>query len=172
MVEGPFWICACVLSCFGHVWFFVTSWTIAHPPGSSVHGFLQARILEWVTISFSRGSFQPKDWTCISYVSCTGRREPPAPSGKPSFCVSHALMSAFCRDCLECSAPGIQEWVFKEESRDCLAWEGDTGNPCNCVWNSENVQRQLFIKRTIPVVGPLNKSVTCLLLLLKPKKWL
>ena len=29
------------------------------PPGSSVHGILQARILEWVAISFSRGSFQP-----------------------------------------------------------------------------------------------------------------
>ena len=31
------------------------------PPGSSVHGFLQARILEWVAISFSRGSSQPRD---------------------------------------------------------------------------------------------------------------
>ena len=31
------------------------------PPGSSVHGILQARILEWVPISSSRGSSQPKD---------------------------------------------------------------------------------------------------------------
>ena len=31
------------------------------PPGSSVHGILQARILEWVAISFSRGSSQPRD---------------------------------------------------------------------------------------------------------------
>ena len=31
------------------------------PPGSSVHGILQARILEWVTISFSRGSSRPRD---------------------------------------------------------------------------------------------------------------
>ena len=30
------------------------------PPGSSVHGILQARILEWVAISFSRGSSQPR----------------------------------------------------------------------------------------------------------------
>ena len=43
------------------------------PPGSSVHGILQARILEWVAISFSRGSSQPRDWTRISCVSCTGR---------------------------------------------------------------------------------------------------
>ena len=33
------------------------------PPGSSVHGILQARILEQVAISFSRGSSQPRDWT-------------------------------------------------------------------------------------------------------------
>ena len=43
------------------------------PPGSSVHGILQARILEWVAISFSRGSLGPRDGTHISYVSCTGR---------------------------------------------------------------------------------------------------
>jgi len=36
------------------------------PPGSSVHGILQARILEWVAISFSRGSSQPRDQTHIS----------------------------------------------------------------------------------------------------------
>ena len=37
-------------------------------PGSSVHGILRARILEWVAISFSRGSSQPRDWT---WISCT-----------------------------------------------------------------------------------------------------
>ena len=40
-------------------------------PGSSVHGILQARILKWVAISFSRGSSRPRDWT---WVSCSGRR--------------------------------------------------------------------------------------------------
>ena len=38
------------------------------PPGSSVHGILQARILEWVAISFSRGSSQPRDWTQVSRI--------------------------------------------------------------------------------------------------------
>ena len=33
------------------------------PPGSSVHGILQARVLEWDAIPFSRGSSQPRDWT-------------------------------------------------------------------------------------------------------------
>ena len=39
-------------------------------PGSSVHGILQARILEWVGIPFSRGSSQSRDWTWVSFVSC------------------------------------------------------------------------------------------------------
>ena len=38
-------------------------------PGSSVHGILQARILEWVATSSSRGSSQPRDRTCICYIS-------------------------------------------------------------------------------------------------------
>ena len=37
-------------------------------PGSSVHGVLQARILEWVAMPFSRWSSQLGDWTCVSYV--------------------------------------------------------------------------------------------------------
>ena len=39
------------------------------PLGSSVHGTLQARILEWVAIPFSKGSSQPRDGTRISYIS-------------------------------------------------------------------------------------------------------
>ena len=42
-------------------------------PGSSVHGILQARILEWVAISYSRGSYQARDQTHTSCVSCIGR---------------------------------------------------------------------------------------------------
>ena len=38
-------------------------------PGSSVHGIFQARILEWVAISFSRGSSPPRDWTQISCIA-------------------------------------------------------------------------------------------------------
>ena len=40
------------------------------PPGSSVYGILQARTLEWVAISFSRGSSRPRDRTHISCNSC------------------------------------------------------------------------------------------------------
>ena len=48
------------------------------PPGSSVHGILQARILEWVAISYSRGSSRPRDRTQISCSSCTEGRLFPA----------------------------------------------------------------------------------------------
>ena len=42
---------------------------VCSPPGSSVHGILQARILEWVAIPFSRGSSQPRDGTQVSCIA-------------------------------------------------------------------------------------------------------
>ena len=55
------------------------------PLGSSVHGISQVRILEWISISFSRGSLCLRDPTC---VSCIGRRGfpggSPANTGDPS----------------------------------------------------------------------------------------
>ena len=44
------------------------------PPGSSAHGILLARMLEWVAVPSSRGSSLPRDWTCISKVSCIGKQ--------------------------------------------------------------------------------------------------
>ena len=38
------------------------------PPGSSVHGILHVRALEWISISFSRGSSPLKDWTWVSHI--------------------------------------------------------------------------------------------------------
>ena len=37
-------------------------------PGSSIHGIFQATVLEWIAISFYRGSFQPRDWTLVSRI--------------------------------------------------------------------------------------------------------
>ena len=56
---------------FSRVWLFVTTWTAAYLPGSSVHGIFQARTLEWVVISYSRVYSRPRDWT---HVSCIGRQ--------------------------------------------------------------------------------------------------
>ena len=50
-----------------HVWLFCDP-TDCSPPGSSVHGIFQGRILEWVAISFSRGSSRPRDPTRVSSI--------------------------------------------------------------------------------------------------------
>ena len=61
-------------------------------PGSSVHGILQARILEWVAMPFSKESSQPRDWTLFSASpALAGGLLPLAPLGKMvdlQFCVN------------------------------------------------------------------------------------
>ena len=69
--QLPGLVCVCEYV-FSHGQLFVTPWTVAH--GSSVHRISQARILEWITISSSSGSSQPRDHTRVSHVSCTGRQ--------------------------------------------------------------------------------------------------
>ena len=61
--QGAISLCLCV---FNHIWILVT-------PGSSVHGNSQARIAEWVAMSFCRGSSWPRDRTRVSCVSCIGK---------------------------------------------------------------------------------------------------
>ena len=66
-------VCVCVCVCVSVAQLYPTHCDPmdCSPPGSSVHGILQARILKWVVIPFSRGSFQIMDRT---WVSCTGMR--------------------------------------------------------------------------------------------------
>ena len=59
-----------LFSCYVMSDSFVTPWTVA-PPGSSVHGISQARVLKWVAISFSKRSPWSRDGT---HVSCAGRQ--------------------------------------------------------------------------------------------------
>ena len=63
--------CACLLSHSAVSNSFATLWTVAHQ--ATVHGVSQAGILEWVAISSSRGSSQPRDRTHVSWVSCNSR---------------------------------------------------------------------------------------------------
>ena len=68
-LDGPS-VCVCVCVC---VLVAQLSLTLCNPidscPPGSVHGILQARILEWVVISFSKGSSWPRDWTRASYIA-------------------------------------------------------------------------------------------------------
>ena len=61
------------------------------PPGSSLHGILQARILKWVAISYSRGSSQSRDQTHVYYCLLHWQvgSLPLVPSGKPCFPYIH-----------------------------------------------------------------------------------
>ena len=73
LCEGRRW----VLNCAGF-WFYkvdvkvkVTQSypTLCDPMDCTVHGILQARILEWVALPFSRGSSQPRDRTQVSHIA-------------------------------------------------------------------------------------------------------
>ena len=76
---------------------FVTLWTACSPPGSSVHGILQARILEWVAMPSSRGSSQPRDQTRVSSDQITSVAQPcpalcdPMNRSTPGLPVHHQL---------------------------------------------------------------------------------
>ena len=81
------------------------------PSGSSIHEVFQARILEWVAISYSRGSFQPRDRTCIPCIA--GGFLTSEPPGKPlvkmdcCFCCSVAESCPTRCNPVECSTPGF-----------------------------------------------------------------
>ena len=86
--------CGCTIYCHKDVclyakslqsWLTLCNLTDSRPPGSSVHGTLQARILEWAVVLSSRGSSRPRDQTCVSYVYLhwPASSLPLAPPGKP-----------------------------------------------------------------------------------------
>ena len=70
-VGGTLTLWARMLSRFSRIWLWDP--VDCSSQGSSVHGILQARILEWVATSYSRGASWPRDWTRVSCISCTGR---------------------------------------------------------------------------------------------------
>ena len=67
--------------CFSRIW--LCNPMDCDPPGSSVHGILQAWILEWVAIPFSRGSSQPRDRTRVSHMAAASKSLPFESPGKP-----------------------------------------------------------------------------------------
>ena len=120
-------------------------------PGSSVHQIFQATILEWVAISSSKGSFQPRDWT---QVSCIGRwilyywatweaqvlytvflkwNNPEKNVIKKIMCVHVQLVPTLCNP-MDCDLPGssvhgifqarILEWVAIFYSRAIFLSQG------------------------------------------------
>ena len=70
-------LCAHLLSC---VWLFANPQIVAWAP--MLHGISQARILEWVAMPSSKDSSQPRDQTCVSYISCISGGFTIVPPGK------------------------------------------------------------------------------------------
>ena len=70
-------VCTCAHACvLSYVQFFVVLWTVcqaAKMPGFSVHGIFQARMLEWIAVSYDRESSWSRYWTLISCFFHIGR---------------------------------------------------------------------------------------------------
>ena len=94
------------------------------PPGSSVHGIFQARMLEWVTIPFSSGSSQPRDWTQVSCIA--GKFFTTESPGKPA--------STHCDQphpkCLSLCPPPPDIHTFTTTSGWCYCQSPDLVDTC------------------------------------------
>ena len=108
-------------------------------PGSSVHGILQARKLEWVAMSSSRISFWPRDRTCISRVSCTAggffttSTTWEAPEAVLPDSISFARLHRSCQSLLHILMQSDHLTWYKRESQQALSSVGKViHNPHNC----------------------------------------
>ena len=143
------WILVCAQSCL----------TICDPmdcslPGSSVCGILQARILEWVVISFSRGSFPSRDWICIACTSCIGRRI------LYHWATGEAL-SFVSRDQTQVPALGerrLNHWPTREVCRakeESLSHSGQwIGRQTKYMQNYHNIKKSSAAKNLLPPNDP------------------
>ena len=68
-------------------------------PSCSVHGIFQARILEWVAISFSRGSSQPRDWTPVARI--VSRRFTVWATREGQLILAHCKSFKWLKKCIE-----------------------------------------------------------------------
>ena len=112
------------------------------PPGSSTHGISQARILEWLAIPFSRGSFQSRDQTHISCIA--GRFFTTEPPGKPKFTAAGEvnpktcllsknlsclrICSAWCHLCKKSQMILYILWIHLHSCKIIRGLEGDVLN--------------------------------------------
>ena len=104
------------------------------PQGSSAHGIFQGRILEWVTISFSRGSSQPRKWTYISFVSyiCGHILYHQCHLGSPDICCRSQVINVSTK--LKCDSTWRWQWGKKDEQ---------SGHKLKCIEASLGEQKKL-----------------------------
>ena len=122
--------------------------TDCSPPGSSVHGILQARILKWAAIPPSRGSSQPRDQTHVSCVSSISGR----------FFTHWATREVLEIDCQFSSVQSLgRVWLFATPwTAACQA--------SLCIINSQSLLKLMSIESVMPS----NHLILCRPLLLLP----
>ena len=106
------------------------------PPASFVHGIFQARIVEWVVISFSRRPSKPRDQTWVSYICLLPWQVdclPPSYLGSPSIRM------------LQCKRKKKEAIGFCEPLKKNLQVEENRRHNINLVTRSELFQHELFI---------------------------
>ena len=104
--------------------------TDCSPPGSSVHGLLQTRVLEWVAMPSSRGSSPPRDWTQVSHTTggffaIWATREPLwANAQNVNYTsLSVALTGSYQQPWMP-TVPGLPEAVASKHHWTSTSWEG------------------------------------------------
>ena len=108
--------------------------TLCNHLGYTVHGVLQARILEWVSVPFSRGSSQPRDQTKVSHIAggfftILATREALFMSQFSQFSSVAQLCLALC-DRMDCSMPGLPvHHQLLEFTQTRVHWVGDAIYP-------------------------------------------
>ena len=131
---------ACTLSC---VQLFASPWTIAHQ--APLSRIFQARILEWVTISFSRGSSWPRDqahiscfgrWILYHCAACTKAERPQKSSAHKVFCLG--AQWCVCVSMCVCVSTSVCVTYSEKEGRPRrLHWEGDIWYKTLRKWEGE-----------------------------------
>ena len=102
------------------------------PPGFSVHGILQARMLEWIAMPSSRGFFETQG-SNLHFLHWQAGSLALAPSGKPyrgAFAVVQWLSHVWLCNPMNCSTPGFPVFhCLPEFAQTCVHWVGDATQP-------------------------------------------
>ena len=116
-------------------------------PGSFLHRILQARILEWVAISFSRGSSWPRDWTGVSRIAgrcfnlwATREAQSEVTQLCPTLCdsVDYSLSGSSVHGIFQA---GVLEWV-------AISFSRKSSQPRDWTWASRTAGRHFTIWAT------------------------
>ena len=163
-----FSVCMCMCVCeLSHVWLFAAPGL--YLPGSSIHRISQAKILKQVGISYSRGSPQPLDRTCIFCVSCiAGGFLTSVLAGKPLFIVDLAKYTEFL---ISKQVMVLLQRLYFESVQFSCSVVSDSVIPWTAACQdslSVNKSRRLLKLMFIELVLPSNCLILCLPLLSLP----